>query len=200
MMKYPESILAISTAIASSFLTAQAFAGVPTCSAPLRNTIALPSQPYELERNGDTLIVLTSDDGVRTYDLTNPLNPVFLDDYPVEPQRMKLVGNTLYCLNDGGVFSILDVSDPGNITLIAEHSPENDADLTATIFNDLDIVGSDAYFSFFARRASTGDQTVTCVTKLDLSNPQSPVYLAQRIFTFPDTVSIFSLTPKAASE
>ena len=173
-------------AFLNGWVTTSLFAGTPTCSAPLRSTITI-DQPRHMLESDNTLFVLTRKQGMFSYDLSDPLNPALLDSYPAEQFDMALSGDTMYCLGENGTIVLLDVSDPADMTPIAEVPATVTPGLEFTRFYDFDIVDSIIYFTFLANQ---DDQAKLCIGVLDLSDPLSPTYLAEKIHAYMEVLII----------
>ncbi len=154
----------------------------PSCTAPLRALFA-QDNIYELEASGSTIFALTSQDGVLAIDVSDPLNPVELDRYPLRPEFMELDGDLLYGLNRPtglpATVVILDVSDPSDITLVAEHPVVGTADPIPAAFLGMDINDSIGYFTFIANSVNGIGSGFSVV---DLSDPMNPVHIGHRFF------------------
>lgn len=158
----------------------------PSCTAPLRALFA-QDNIYELEASGSTIFALTSQDGVLAIDVSDPLNPIELDRYPLRPEFMELDGDLLYGLNRPtglpATVVILDVSDPSDITLIAEHPVVGDADPIPGAFLGMDMNDSIGYFTYIANSV---DGIGMGFSVVDLSDSMNPVYIGHRFFNGTD--------------
>ena len=86
-------------------------------------TIAERNVFYEkMDISGDTLFVAAHKDGIRLFDISNPLRPFLigrLDTGFVDAFAIAVDGNTAYVADGGGGLKIVDVTDPTNPQLVA---------------------------------------------------------------------------------
>ncbi|MFH1701234.1 MAG: hypothetical protein ABIE07_11675 [Candidatus Zixiibacteriota bacterium] len=114
-------------------------------------------QASDIVLNGTTLFAKSSFDGLYSYNVSDPSNPVLLtQEFPILFESDLKIANDLL-LASSGKNEIYDISDPVNITLISEiKTGENNYDVT--------VSGNYAYIA----------QEYSGMTIVDITNPLSP--------------------------
>ncbi|MBD3350041.1 MAG: hypothetical protein GF364_00965 [Candidatus Lokiarchaeota archaeon] len=107
-------------------------------SIELINTVYIATQDWQsIEVYGDMLFLLAPESGLYCYDISDPLNPVFCDNYPIQGcSDIEITGLVAYVTSPiSGLYS-LNISDPYNIALL-DHYSESGTDI-----NEIAISGN----------------------------------------------------------
>jgi hypothetical protein len=160
----------------------------------------IPGPPDDQGNPGDTTIEL------RTYDITNPLSPVHLGSFPLEPKHYyyQMNGDRVQAFSPsyGGESTVVDISDPRNPVLAADQSWETSGGSVAhvgdtvlsldggilevfattdidTPLSQIRVPGGDQmwYSDGYLWARTGGDHPA--MTVIDVSNPRQPRILAR---------------------
>ncbi len=92
-------------------------------------SLGLPrASAFRLEGDGDRLFVSAKERGILAFDVSNPLDPVFMGKYPTMDtiNDMDVLGNLLCILGENDGLTILDVSDPSRMQVTSQTATAGD--------------------------------------------------------------------------
>jgi len=130
----------------------------------------------KMEIIGDLAYVADHSYGLRTYDITDPVNPILINSLALShPIREILIQETIvYLVCYDNIMYIIDINEPSVPTILSQYT---------TIYPCVDICANNQFAFIVIHYEDIGPTTIEKIEVVDISDPTNPIYVSD--FTLP---------------